>query len=633
MKINRFFYAFFQHAFGNKALFSNVFRVYKEIGLLGVIVRSLQVLQYSYYQGLEHANIQSIYSHSYNNYIKQVLATSIIQKHLYTFEIKPLISVIMPTYNPNIGWLEEAIESIQKQSYDNWELCIADDASSDERIKTILEEYQKQDSRIKLIFREENGHISEASNSALSLATGEFIALLDQDDILHSEALFWVVRTINDQPNARLIYSDEDKLDKKGRRSNPYFKCDWNYGLFLSQNLISHLGIYSLDIVKKIGGFRKGFEGSQDYDMALRFMEEIDSSQIVHIPRVLYHWRMHKKSTALRIDDKPYALLAAQKAISEHLERKGVDGKVDILENQMYRVRYILPEEKPLVSILIPTKNNFLLLKKAIDSIFSKTTYQNFEVIVIDNQSDDPGFLKYLKNIEQLDKIRLLRFEHDFNYSAINNFGVKKAIGSFVCFLNDDTEVISPDWLCEMVSIGIQEKVGVVGAKLLYSNNTLQHGGVILGIGGIGSHSHKGIPKGNGGYFNRACLIQDFSAVTAACMLVSKKLFESLGGFNELDLKVSYNDVDFCLKVREKGYRVVWTPYAELYHYESYSRGDDAEGEKYIRFQAEIDYMHKKWSKWIQNDPAYSPNLTLQSENFSVTWPSRLENLENTLEV
>ena len=560
----------------------------------------------------------------YNKYIAEKPSKEKLTEIIKTFASFPLISVIMPTYNSNVNWLAEAIESVRNQIYDHWELCIADDASTDIECKTLLKKYVKEDKRIKVAFRNENGHISKASNSALEIATGDFVALLDHDDKLSEDALFWIAKTINDKPDVKLIYSDEDKFDAEGVRSDPYFKCDWNYSLFLSQNYICHLGVYKTQLVKMIGGFRPGFEGSQDYDLTLRFIEQISPDQIKHIPRVLYHWRIHSKSTAMSIEDKPYALTAGRRAIGDHLRRKAISAEVEILDNQMYRVKYDLPEKPPLVSIIIPTKNNFKLLKKCINSITSKTDYNNYEILIIDNNSDDLATLKYLGKVGKNKKINVLTDKRDFNFSAINNKAVKNANGDFICFLNDDTEVISTKWLSAMVSIGIQEGVGAVGARLWYPDNTLQHGGVVLGIGGVASHAHKRSLKGSEGYFNRATLTQEFSAVTAACMLVSKKVFSQAGGFDEVNLTVAFNDVDLCLKIRELNYRIVWSPLAELYHHESISRGEDIIEETNKRFIKENEFMEKKWAKWIKNDPAYSPNLTLIAEDFSLAWPSRL---------
>jgi len=608
-----------------KTIFKKIKQLYRRKGVIGLIKKAANIVLHIISGGL--LNNEAGYNKWLNTYFNSDVSK--LDKMKYSvkhFTKKPKVSVIMPTYNSNITWLKEAIESLQNQTYTNWELCIADDASTNNSCINFLLEYQKTDNRIKVTFRKENGHISRASNSALEIATGEWMALFDHDDLLSTDALYWVVKAINKNPNVALIYSDEDKIDRKGKRQNPYFKCDWNYELFLSQNLISHLGVYKTDIVKKIGGFRIGFEGSQDYDLALRYIEEIKPDQIFHIPRVLYHWRIHKKSTALKVDKKPYALTSASSAISEHLSRNGILGSVEILENQMYRVKYDLPTNNPLVSIIIPTKNNKKLLKKCINSILEKTNYSNYEILIVNNNSDDESTLNYLEKIKQNDNIRVLVDKREFNFSAINNNAVENIKGELICFLNDDTEVISHNWLTEMLSIALQPGVGVVGARLWYPNNTLQHGGIVLGIGGIGSHAHKFLDKGEHGYFNRAELIQEFSAVTAACMLIPKKIFKQVGGFNETSLAISFNDVDLCLKIRVLNYRIVWTPFAELYHHESVSRGTDDTEEISPRFQSEIEFMNKTWANWIQNDPAYSPNLTLNAENFSLAWPPRLEN-------
>lgn len=543
------------------------------------------------------------------------------------FARKPLISVIMPVYNPKPKWLEEAIESVRKQIYPNWELCIADDASTDKVTRPILERYAKEDPRIKIVFREKNGHISVASNSALGQATGEWIALLDNDDLLPEHALFWVADAINHNPDVRLIYSDEDKINESGKRFNPYFKCDWNVDLFYSQNMISHLGVYRTDLLKKIGGFRERFEGAQDYDLALRFIELIEPKQIHHIPRVLYHWRSHAKSTASSAEArraKPYALPAGHRALNEHFQRGKINGMVEQLAYG-YRARYDLPDSVPLVSLIIPTRNNLHLLQKCIVSILKKTTYSNYEILIIDNGSDDPETLQYLEELQAKPNIRVVRDDRPFNFSALNNTAVKLVRGELVGLLNNDLEVIAPEWLSEMVSHALRPGVGAVGARLWYPNETLQHGGVIIGLGGVAGHAHHHMHRHHYGYFGRAALTNSFSAVSAACLLIRKVVYIEVGGFNENDLPVAFNDVDFCLRVREKGYRNVWTPYAELYHHESASRGKDDTPEKQTRFTKEVQWMKGRWGKKLLNDPAYTPNLTLDHGDFSLAWPPRIE--------
>ncbi|MEB0110431.1 glycosyltransferase family 2 protein [Variovorax sp. RTB1] len=538
----------------------------------------------------------------------------------------PLISILMPTYNPNPVHLRAAIESVRAQLYPHWELCIADDASTAAEVRSILEFYRDSDPRIKVVFRPKNGHISSASNSALELVTGPWIALMDHDDLLPEHALFWMVDRIAKHPDARLIYSDEDKIDESGQRSDPYFKPDWNIDLFRSQNMFSHLGVLSAELVRSVGGFRAGLEGSQDWDLVMRCMEHVDASQVQHVPRVLYHWRVHAESTARSMNAKPYAAIAGERALNEHYQRIGVKA---VAEYQQfgYRTRYVLPDELPLVSIIIPTRNGLDLMRQCIQSIDKKTTYGRYEIIIVDNGSDDPAALAYFANLAERANVRVLRDERPFNYSALNNAAVAAARGDVIALVNNDIEVMSPDWLSEMVSIALQPGVGAVGARLWYPGMALQHGGVVLGLGGLACHAHKDLPRGLNGYAGRAALIQSFSAVTAACLVVRKAVYQQVGGLDELHLTVAFNDVDFCLRLREAGYRNVWTPYAELLHHESATRGDDMAPDKRKRFEREIAYMKSRWADVIANDPAYSPNLTLDAEDFSYAWPPRVERI------
>lgn len=546
-----------------------------------------------------------------------------LRERIDAFAHKSLISVLMPTYNSKPEWLVEAIESVRKQIYPYWELCIADDASTDPRVRPILEHYAAEDPRIKVVFRQTNGHISAASNSALELATGEWVALLDHDDLLSEHALFWVVETIKCNLDAQLIYSDEDKINISGQRFGPYFKCDWNPDLFYSHNMFSHLGVYRTALLREIFGFRLGLEGSQDYDLALRCIEHIHSKQIYHIPRVLYHWRVHPESAAHSSDVKPYALLAARRALSEYFKRRGIVANVELLNFGMYRVRYSLPDTQPMVSLIIPTRNKLDLIRQCVKSILQKTIYPNYEILIVDNGSDDLATLQYLKELPFEGRVRVVRDDCPFNYSALNNAAVKLARGEILGLINNDLVVISPDWLSEMVSHALRPDVGAVGARLWYPNNTLQHGGVVLGIGGVAGHAHKHLSRHQFGYCRRANLIQSFSAVTAACLVIRKEIFQKVGGLDET-LKVAFNDIDFCLRVREAGYRNIWTPYAELYHHESSTRGFEDTPEKQARFAKEIRYMKQRWGDLLLNDPAYSPNLTLDDEDFSLAWPPRV---------
>ena len=538
------------------------------------------------------------------------------------FHHKPLISVVMPTYNPPVDLLEQAIQSVCAQLYTNLELCIADDASSNPEVKALLQKYASQDARIKFVLRETNGHISAASNSALKLAAGEFIALLDHDDLLAEHALFWVVDAINGHPAAGLIYSDEDKINLDGTRHSPYFKCDWNYDLFLSHNMISHLGVYRAELVNQVGGFRVGYEGSQDHDLALRCIEKLSAAQIIHIPRVLYHWRVLPGGTAYRGDEKPYAAIAGAKAINDHLRRCNIAGQA-MHEAGHYRVQYDIPSPEPLVSLIIPTRNGLHLLRQCVESILSKTSYTRYEILIVDNGSDDAATLDYLQALRQNPRVRVLRDDRPFNYSAINNAAVTQAQGSIIGLINNDIEVISPGWLNEMVSHAVRPEIGCVGARLWFPDGTLQHGGVILGLGGVAGHGHYRLQQGNPGYFGRAQVIQNFSAVTAACLLVRKNIYMQVGGLDEENLAIAFNDVDFCLRVGKLGYRNLWTPYAELYHHESATRGADDTPEKMALFQKEIKYMQTRWGAVLLTDAAYSPNLACDQWDFSLAWPPR----------
>jgi glycosyltransferase involved in cell wall biosynthesis len=551
----------------------------------------------------------------------------LIRGRIENLKHQPVISVIMPTYNTSPQWLVESIESVRKQLYPQWELCIADDASTDSRVHSILERYAAEDDRIKLVFRRSNGHISAASNTALTLASGDYVTFLDHDDLLAEHALFWVADAIGNRPDAELIYSDEDKIDTAGRRTDPYFKCDWNEDLFYSHNMICHLSVYRTKTVRELGGLREGYEGAQDYDLALRCIERIEPRQIIHIPRVLYHWRIHPGSTASGGNAKPYALRAGEMAINEHLQRKGTAGRAEALADlRMYRVRYQLPPVVPLVSLIIPTRNSLSLIRQCVRSILKKTTYQRYEIILVDNASDDQDTLRYLATLKKHPNVRVIRDDQPFNYSAINNAAVKLSSASVIGLLNNDIEVISPHWLSEMVSHALRPGVGAVGAKLLYRNETLQHAGVVLGIRGIAGHAHRNLRRHQSGYFARARLIQSFSAVTAACLVIRKDIFEKVGGLNE-ELQVAFNDVDFCLRVREAGYRNIWTPYAELYHYESATRGNDDSAEKQSCLLKESTYMKQRWGNLLLNDPAYSPNLSFEYEDFSLAWPPRIHPL------
>lgn len=533
------------------------------------------------------------------------------QEQSKKFDYRPLISIAMPVYNVEIKWLEKCIDSVINQTYDNWELCISDDASTDPKIKKCLEAYEKKEPRIKVVFRKENGHISLATNSALEIATGEFIALLDNDDELPPHALFEVVKVLNERPELDVIYSDEDKIDAEGNRFDPHFKADWSPDTLMGNNYISHLSVYRSSIVKSLGGFRKGYEGSQDYDLVLRVTEQIPEDHIYHIDKVLYHWRTIPGSTASSGEAKSYIYDSGVKALTDTLNRRGIKGTVRPgLISGFYEVTYEVLQEE-LVSVIIPTKNGYDDLKLCVDSIIEKTSYPNYEIIIADNGSTDPKmqelFAEYKKQLNERFIVELI--DIPFNYSRINNLAAEKASGKYLLFLNNDTEVIEPNWMTTMVSYAQFDRIGCVGAKLYYPDDTTQHAGVLVGIGGVAGHALNNYDRTHCGYFGRLVIDVNYLAVTAACMMVKAADFKAVNGFDET-LEVAFNDVDLCLKIYELGRYNVYAHQVELYHFESKSRGYEDTPEKQKRFAGEIKKMQDKWPTYIAHDPFYNDNLT-----------------------
>jgi len=548
-----------------------------------------------------------------------------IARHIEAFRSRPLISVVMPVYNTPEGLLAQAIQSVFEQLYPNWELCIADDASSEPHVRRVLEGFASKNPRVRVAFRQANGHICEATNTALALATGDYVALFDHDDVLSPTALYEVAAEIDAHPDAQLVYSDEDKIDMENRRFDPYFKPDWNPDLNTGQNYTSHLSVYRTDLIRSVGGFRKGFEGSQDWDLVLRAVERMPASAIRHIPKLLYHWRAAPGSTALQLAEKSYPIEAARMALEDHFRRTGQTVDLLPVPGDHWRVRYPVPSPAPLVTLIIPTRNAVNLLRRAVTSILGVTDYPNLEIAVVDNGSDDPETVAYLADIAKGADPRLsvLPYRQPFNYSAINNLAVREARGEVIGFLNNDVEAIEPGWLTEMVSHAVRPGIGAVGAMLYYPLNTVQHAGVVLGLGGVAGHPFKEFPRGDQGQKNRLRLVQNYSAVTGACMVIRRDRFLEVGGFNERDLPIAFNDVDLCCKLISAGYRNLWTPHAEFYHHESATRGVEDTPEKKARFQAEIDYMMNTWGTLLMADPAYNPNLTLVGEDFSPAYLSR----------
>ncbi|MCM1989284.1 glycosyltransferase family 2 protein [Oceanirhabdus seepicola] len=533
------------------------------------------------------------------------------------FKYNPLISIVVPTYNTKKSFLIDMIESLRKQSYSKWELCIADGNSTLEITRKVLKEYEKKDKRIKVKYLDKNYMISGNTNEALTLVKGEYIGFLDHDDLLTPNCLYEIVKVINEQNKPDFIYTDEDKVDEEGKWFyEPYFKSDFSIDLLRSNNYICHFSVVKYDLLKKVGKFRSSFDGAQDYDFILRIIE--NTNEIYHIPKVLYHWRVHEQSTANSLGSKKYAIDAGKRALEEHLLRVNINANVELHKQIVcvYRVKYkILKYSK--VSIVIANKDHKEDLEKCINSIF-RNSYRNYEIIIVENNSESKEIFEYYKNISKNNKIKILCWENEFNYSAINNFGAKNCDGEYILFLNNDTEIISEDAIEEMVSIIERKEVGIVGAKLYYSDDTIQHAGVILGIGGVAGHVYKHFDRNSVGKSAKLKVSQNFSAVTGAAMLIKRKVFEEVNGFDE-NYEVAFNDVDLCLRVRKKDYNIVWTPYAEFYHYESKTRGIENTIEKQIRFNREVNRFRKIWKSILdEGDPYYNCNLTLNKRDCSL---------------
>ena len=548
---------------------------------------------------------------------------TLIREEIKKFRRKPLISIITPVYNIDPVWLDRCVNSVLNQYYPYWELCIHDDASFNPETLTCLRKWKNfGDKRIKITFGKTNQHISLASNEALKQAKGQFITFLDNDDELAPNALYEIAKVLNKNPTLDFIYSDEDKLNEKNQRLNPFFKPDWSPDLFLSMNYTCHLSVYRKSLADKIRGLRKGYEGSQDYDFTLRFVEKTTADKIHHIPKILYHWRMLTTSTSGGIKAKDYTVETSLRALGDYLKRNGIEGEVaeGISPGRFQIKRKIIGNPK--VSIIIPFRDQLNVLIRCVNSILQKTDYKNYEIVLANNQSEKKETIQYLTKMKNHPVCKVFSYDKPFNFSSINNYAAKWCRSEYVLFLNNDTEVIEDKWLSAMLRHIQREEVGAVGAKLIYPSGRIQHAGVILGLG-IAGHAFKHMSGDNEGYMSMANAIRNYSAITAACMLVRKSVFNEVGGFDEKNLSVAYNDVDLCLRMREKGYLIVYTPHAKLYHYESLSRGDD-EGlrkknpEKYNRVITERKYMLNKWKKWILNDPYYNPNLTSWREDFAL---------------
>lgn len=537
------------------------------------------------------------------------------QKHA-AFAQKPLISIVIPLYCTPLPYLKELLESVRRQSYENWQLCLAD-GSPDDKAKEFIEKHYGREKRIVYRKLEENGGISVNTNEAVALASGEYLMLCDHDDTLEPDALYEIVKAINDT-GADVLYTDEDKVSMDGQHYfDPNFKPDFNLFRLRENNYICHIFVVKKSLTDETGLLRSEFDGAQDFDFILRCCEK--AQKITHIPKVLYHWRCHMDSTAADPSSKAYAYEAGRKAVREHYQRLGIDAKVEMTERPGWYRSHVKVQGNPLISVIIPNKDHTDDLELCLFSMTRKSTYRNYEILIVENNSEKEETFEYYKKLpDRYPKARVLTWEKEFNYSAINNFAAKEAKGEYLLFLNNDVEILTPDWMEEMLQNCQQEDVAAVGAKLYYPDDTIQHAGVVLGLGGIAGHIMCRASREDPGYFGRMISVQEISAVTAACMMVKKSDFDAVGGLDET-FQVAFNDIDLCMKFRAAGKKIIFTPYAELYHYESKSRGLEDTPEKQFRFDKEVKRFQEKWAQQLEmGDPYYSPNLSVTEGDCSL---------------
>jgi len=550
-----------------------------------------------------------------------------IRAHIDRFAERPVISVVMTAWRSDPYLLHEAVASVRTQLYPHWELCIADDGSPGEETWRLLTELAADEPRIRIVRREANGGIAAATNSALALATGEFVAFLDHDDLLAERALYEVAAELDAHPDVQLIYSDEDKVDDQGRRSQPHHKTDWNAELMLGVNAVNHLTVVRRDLLTALGGLREGFDGAQDHDLVLRAAERATPAHIRHIPWVLYHWRWQGKQGSFSRARAAECAAAAARAVRQHLERTGQRATVEEIDAaaRWLRVRRALPEPRPLVSVVVPTRDRGDLVAQCAEGVLKKTAYAPLELLIVDNGSQEPATHALFERLKADPRVRILDAPGPFNFSALNNLAAAEARGEVLVLLNNDISMIGPRWLDEMVAQAIRPNVGAVGAKLYYPDDTLQHAGVVLGVGDVAErvagHLYAGAGSNHPGYQGHLVLARNVSAVTAACLAMRKDVYESVGGMDAENLPVAFNDVDLCLKVRVAGYDIVWTPHAELYHHESASRGSDLAPEAAARFQGEVRTMRERWAPVLDADPFYGPVFDRRFTNYRLGEP------------
>lgn len=535
----------------------------------------------------------------------------------YEFAEKPLFSIVVPLYKTPEEYLRQMIASVENQTYSNWELCLSDGSGKESPITGVLEEYKKKDSRIRVVYSESQLQISENTNAAINIASGDFVVFMDHDDTICPNALYECAKAINEDDSIEVLYSDEDKMTMDGNKFfQPHFKPDMNLDLLCTVNYICHLFVAKRTLLDKVGMLRSEFDGAQDYDFILRCIE--NTKHVKHIAKILYHWRSHEDSTAENPESKMYAFVAGQRAIEAHYNRIGVKAEVSQGEFPgLYRTKFMI-EDNPLISIIIPNKDHIDDLKRCMNSIIEKCTYKNYEFVIVENNSTEKETFEYYKSLEDIPNIHVVYWEGIFNYSEINNFGVQHAKGDYFLLLNNDTEVINEDCLEQLLGYCTRPDVGIVGARLYFEDGTIQHAGVVIGFGGIAGHCFVQQAHGATGYCHRIICAQNYSAVTAACMMVKRSVYEEVGGMSP-ELAVAFNDIDFCMMVRKAGYLIVYNPYAELFHYESKSRGLEDTPEKVARFNKEIATFERRWPDILKNgDPYYNPNLSLETQDFSI---------------
>jgi len=592
-----------------KKLIKKITNYYREHGGTGVALRTVEKLT-----GFRPGAIS--YAKWYHQ--DKASAAQLQRQRTEAFSVLPLFSIVVPLYRTPEPYLQELISSVKAQTYPHWELCLSDGSGDETYLQKILSTYADDDTRIRVVTATRSLGIAENTNQAIALAKGDFVVFADHDDVLAPNALYECVKRLERQPETEVIYTDEDKISMNGKvHFDPQFKPDFNEALLCSVNYICHLFVVKKSLQEQVGLLDAAYDGAQDYDFILRCTEQ--AKQIHHIPKILYHWRCHQDSTAVNQESKTYAFAAGKRAIQAHYDRLGITATVTESEYLgLYRSEYQLAST-PLVSIIIPNKDHAADLKRCIDSIEEKSSYKAYEYVIIENNSEEEAtFLYYEELKKNKENVKIVTYEGDFNYSAINNFGVRYASGEYLLFLNNDTACLDGEMLTELLGIGSRADVGAVGARLYYGDDTIQHAGVILGLGGIAGHAFAQERRSATGYCRRIICMQDLSAVTAACMLVRKTIFDEIGGFDE-ELAVTFNDVDLCLRIGERGKRVIYNPYVQLYHYESKSRGAENTPEKVARFHSEIAFFEKRWGELLKKgDPYYNPNLTLKEADYTL---------------